>query len=101
METSRTGAPMTPEKIAEAVKAVLTPTQIRIDPRCICPFCAECDAAVDPRLAAINDGVLGWRMADGSHYFVGLCQRCIASLDAASHSETVRRLRAIRSRAFS
>jgi hypothetical protein len=87
--------------MAAAVNAVLTSAPVHLSLLSIKPRCAECDRPIDPRLAAINDGVIGWPMADGSQHLVALCPRCIASLDSATHSETVRRLTRIRARAFS
>jgi hypothetical protein len=92
---------VSPEDTAAACGREIAPAFARLDPLTIKPFCAECDRPIDPRLAAINDGVIGWTMADGSQHLVGLCQRCIASLDAASHAATIQRLQAIRAKAFS
>jgi hypothetical protein len=89
---------MTPENIAEAVGAILSPTPVRIDPRSIKPFCVECATPIDP--LKIPDGV-AMRMPDGAMRYMGLCRGCSQSLDSANHVETIRRLERIRARSFS
>jgi hypothetical protein len=92
---------MTPENIAEAIGAVLTPTPIQLSAYSIKPWCCECGGSIDPRVALVTDAVIGWQTADGSAHWAGLCRPCVQSLDAADQAETVRRLQAIRARAFS
>jgi hypothetical protein len=89
---------VTPESIAEAVGAILTPRLTRIDTRSIKPFCGECATPIDP--LKIPDGI-AVRMPDGAMRYMGLCRDCSQSLDRADHAETVRRLKQIRMRAFS
>jgi hypothetical protein len=87
---------MTPEDTAQG--RPVEPKLGFIDPRSIRPFCAGCERPIDPR--TITDSI-AWKMPDGTMQHVGLCRRCLRSLDHADHAETVRRLQAMRARAFS
>jgi hypothetical protein len=89
---------VSPEDTALAVGSRATQTLGRLDPRSINPWCAECGASINP--LTLTDAI-GFCMPDGSHRHVGLCRGCLHSLDEASHQETIRRLRAIRAKAFS
>jgi hypothetical protein len=91
---------MTPEEIADLVGVAITPTAVRLDPRSIKPFCAECGTPIDLREAIATDAIVGWKMPDGANHFAALCRRCIQALDAAGHAETLRSLNALRHKAF-
>jgi hypothetical protein len=84
---------MTPEKMHELLGRPVVPQITRVDPNTIRPFCAECAAPVNPH--SVRD-CLSFRTADGSMAYVLLCRPCLASLDAAGHVETLRRLQLIR-----
>jgi hypothetical protein len=92
---------MAPEDMAAAINAALIPTPVSVNPFSIKPWCCECSGPIDPRVALVTDAVIGWRTADGTAHWAGLCRSCIQSLDAADRAETTKRLNAIRSRIYS
>lgn len=89
---------MTPEETAELFGHANVLTPVRINPRQIKSACGDCGARIDP--LRISDGI-AMHMPDGDMHFIGLCSGCSRSLDTATHQETVRRLKAIRAKAFS
>lgn len=81
---------MTPEQTHNG--GLVATEVVHFDRREILPFCAECDVLVD----LDETHFIGLKMPEGDQLLVALCDRCLSSLDAATHEDTLRRLNAIR-----